>query len=68
MIVKCFGCMAIHNKALYKGFFHSFILTFPLVLGKNLAEVELQEVPVLMVVWWVVSMYVWSTLHASLKQ
>ncbi len=25
MIVKCFGCTAIHNKALYKCFIHSFI-------------------------------------------
>ncbi len=28
MIVKHFGCTAIHNKALYKCIFHSFILSF----------------------------------------
>ncbi len=30
MIVKRFGCIAIHNKALYKCFIHSFIHSFRL--------------------------------------
>ncbi len=32
MIVKHFGCTAIHNKALYKCIIHSFILTFYLLM------------------------------------
>ncbi len=38
MIVKCFGCMAIHNKALYKCLIHSFIHSFIHVFVEEIIE------------------------------